>query len=132
MFFYKDYFNKLIILWHYLYIEGFMRMKKLNFSWLLLPLIMLSGCVNYENETPVYRILPYQDDMIGLQNLETRIIVYCYNSATITTEQCAREFENRGYVRLTDIPRLPAEYDYLKSDTYPTRRWRRDEKIPRW
>lgn len=106
-------------------------MKK-KFNRLLIPLLMLSGCFNYEKETPTYDVLPYHEDIIGLQNLESRIIVYCYNSATVTTEQCAKEFENRGYVRLTDIPRLPAEYDFLKSDTYPARRWRKDEKIPRW
>ena len=116
----------------HLYIKDFMRMKKFKKCWLLVPLFMVFGCSYIQTRQPVYKILPYQEDMIGLQNLETRVLVYCYNSDEITTEECAQEFEKRGYVRLTDIPRLAAEYDYLKSDTYPTRRWRKDEKIPRW
>ena len=67
-----------------------------------------------------------------MQNLKTRVLVYCYKSEQVSVEQCAQTFEKKGYVRLTDIPRLSAEYDFLKSDTYPTRRWRKDEKIPRW
>ena len=109
-----------------------MRMKKINKFWLLVPFLMLSGCSLIERNDPVYKILPYQEDMIGLQDLKTRVLVYCYNSEYVSTEQCADEFDKRGFVRLTDIPRLPAEYDTLKSNTYPTRRWRKDEKVPRW
>ncbi len=107
-------------------------MKKINIKWILAVLFVLPACSYFEYQEPVYQVLPYQEDMIGLQNLETRVLVYCYQSANVSTEECAQEFEKRGYVRLTNIPRLPAEYDSLKSDTYPTRRWRKDEKIPRW
>jgi len=37
-----------------------------------------------------------------------------------------------GYVRLRDIPYKSANYDFLKTDTYPTRRWRDGETTPRW
>jgi len=107
-------------------------MKKMNKLWFLVPLLMLSSCAGIQTDEPVYEVLPYKEDMIGLQNLDTRVLIYCYPSDYYTAEQCASEFESRGFVRLTDIPRLAAEYDYLKADTYPTRRWRKDEKIPRW
>ena len=38
----------------------------------------------------------------------------------------------KGYVRLREIPYKPADYDFLKTDTYPTRRWRGGELTPRW
>ena len=73
-----------------------MRMKKINKFWLLVPFLMLSGCSLIERNDPVYKILPYQEDMIGLQDLKTRVLVYCYNSEYVSTEQCADEFEKRG------------------------------------
>ncbi len=95
---------------------------------------LLAGCFGAREteETPTYYILPYEEEMIVLQNLKTRVLVYCYSSADITAAECAARFEKQGFVRLKDIPSLPAEYDFLKNDTYPTRRWRKDEKIPRW
>ena len=67
-----------------------------------------------------------------LENARKTLDAYCYSSPSYTAEYCAKEFEGKGFVRLTDVPRLPAEYDALKADTYPTRRWRKDNKIPRW
>ena len=64
-----------------------MRMKNLNKFWLLMPFLMLSGCSLIERNDPVYKILPYQEDMIGLQDLKTRVLVYCYNSEYVSTEQ---------------------------------------------
>lgn len=107
-------------------------MNKINKIWLLVPLLSLFGCHYNQNEVPHFEVVPYQEDMIVLQNLNTRVLAYCYVSPSYTAEYCAKEFENKGFVRLTDIPRLPAEYDILKADTYPTRRWRKDNKIPRW
>ena len=129
---YKDYFNKFDISLHISIYKDYMRMKKLNKLWLLMPLLVIAGCSVFSYTKPTYQVLPYQENMIGLQNLNTRVLVYCYNSEHYTAEQCADEFENRGFVRLTNIPRFTAEHDYLKSDTYPTRRWRKDEKAPRW
>ncbi len=107
-------------------------MKKLNRFWLLMPLFVLASCVNHQDEVPTVQVAPYQEDMIALQNPNTRVLAYCYQSAYYSAEYCAAEFEAKGFVRLTDIPRLVAEYDTLKADTYPTRRWRKDEQVPRW
>ena len=101
---------------------------------LCILVLILTGC-NFCKKPKgdlSYYVLPYQEDVIALQNLNTRVLVYCYTSPLITSQQCATEFENRGYVRLQEIPRLPAEYDFLKDGTYPTRRWRNGEQVPRW
>ncbi len=110
-----------------------MRMKIFNKT-AFFACFLLAGCAggNKTEEIPTYYILPYQEEMIVLQNLKTRVLVYCYSSAETTAAECADRFAKQGFVRLRDIPSLPAEYDYLKSDSYPSRRWRKDEKIPRW
>ncbi len=69
---------------------------------------------------------------IGLQNLENRNVVRCYSNEEYSAEHCARYFEKFGYVRFRDIPYKTANYDFLKVDTYPTRRWRDSESTPRW
>lgn len=69
---------------------------------------------------------------IGLQNLRDRTVVRCYSNGENSAEACARYFEEKGYVRFRDIPYKTANYDFLKVDTYPTRRWRDSETSPRW
>ena len=72
------------------------------------------------------------ENLIVLQNLNSRVLVYCYTSERNPAEYCAQQFEKKGYVRLREIPYKPADYDFLKTDTYPTRRWRGGELTPRW
>lgn len=72
------------------------------------------------------------EERIGLQNLHTRAIVYCYNNPKHSAEECASYYENKGYTRLRDIPYKTARFDNLTVDTYPTRRWRDGELTPRW
>lgn len=69
---------------------------------------------------------------IGLQDLRSRTIVYCYNNSHYSAEDCASYFEHQGYTRMRDIPSKTANYDFLTVDTYPTRRWRNGELTPRW
>ena len=73
-----------------------------------------------------------EDEPIGLQNLNSRTIIYCYSDSFHTAEQCAAHYEDNGYTRLRDIPRKTANYDFLTVDTYPSRRWRNGELTPRW
>ena len=73
-----------------------------------------------------------QDYYIGLQNLSSRTVVYCYNNEYYSAEECAAYYETQGYTRFRDIPSRRAKYDFLTVDTYPTRRWRSGELIPRW
>lgn len=72
------------------------------------------------------------DTDIGLQNSRDRTVVHCYDSERASAEECAKYFEAKGYVRFRDIPYKTAGYDFLKVDTYPTRRWRNSEITPRW
>ena len=69
---------------------------------------------------------------ITLQQPTTRVIATCYRSEDVSAEACAKIFESKGYVRLRNIPYKTADYDFLKTDTYPTRRWRGNEDTPRW
>ena len=73
-----------------------------------------------------------ENDIVGLQNPQDRTIVYCYSGNNSSAEQCAKHFENKGYVRIRDLPKKTANYDFLTVDTYPTRRWRSGELTPRW
>lgn len=108
-------------------------------------LLAIAGCARF-NEltcdrcyTPaprcVYEQHPsYANDaeFIALQNPQTRIIVQCYTSERNPAEFCAQQFEKKGYIRLREMPYKAAEYDFLHTDTYPTRRWRNGEVTPRW
>lgn len=68
---------------------------------------------------------------IVLENQNNHILAYCRGDDE-AAERCASRLENLCYVRVSDIPRLAAKYDILKTGTYPTRRWREGEVVPRW
>ena len=40
--------------------------------------------------------------------------------------------EKDSFVRLTDLPKFVASRNFLTTGTYPTRRWREGDRIPRW
>ena len=88
-----------------------MRMKKMNKLWLLLPLFSLFGCSYNQNEISTYDVLPYQEDMIVLQNLQTRVLAYCYTSPSYTAEYCAKEFEGKGKLIVGDTIALAKKLD---------------------
>lgn len=116
-------------------------MRKMKLLAMFLTVVALAGCSgvtlwgNSEEEPQQpssYEVLPPRANVIALQNLKNRIVIYCADSPYATAEMCARNYERSGYVRLTNIPSQPADKDFLKADTYPTRRWRKDELVPRW
>lgn len=72
------------------------------------------------------------NEYVGLQEPQTRTIVYCYSNSSNSAEDCAAYYEAQGYVRMRDIPSKTANYDFLTVDTFPTRRWRSGELTPRW
>ncbi len=72
------------------------------------------------------------EQMIEMQNPATRDVVFCIKDYSRSAEDCAEMFEKRGFVRLKEIPYKTANYDLLRTDTYPTRRWRDGEITPRW
>lgn len=123
-------------------------MKNVRFLVLFLGLAFVGGCATKAKVdsiicdrcyTPEPKCVLEQhpryindDEAIVLQDLNSRILAYCYDSNLNSAEYCAQEFEKLGYTRLRDIPFKTADYDVLKTDTYPTRRWRNGELTPRW
>lgn len=83
-------------------------------------------------EKQAVKIFANDEDLISLQNLESRVVVHCKTTPTELAETCARAFEKQGFTRFREIPYKTADYDFLKKDTYPTRRWREGEATPRW
>ena len=64
----------------------------------------------------------------------TRKVVLCFDEPGTSVQSCVRKFRNEGYVLITDIPQLPAEYDTIVEGTYPSRKWggHREQVVPRW
>jgi len=120
-------------------------MQMYNKFKIIAMLLLLTGCAKFNQitcdrcYTPEPKCVYEQHasyvndaDYIVLQNLQSRVVVECYTSKRNPAEYCAQQFEQMGYVRLRDIPYKSANYDFLKTDTYPTRRWRDGETTPRW
>lgn len=83
----------------------------------------------------------YYGDISATQSAEgillihpvTRTQILCYDLPGESAVQCAENFRAVGYVLVTDIPQVSANYDFLRKNTYPTRRWRGGgEVVPRW
>jgi len=107
-------------------------MNYFKLSCLAVLLMAMSACVRYQEESVTQKVEPYQQDVIALENLQTRVVAYCHASETYTAEECAGALEKDGFVRLTEVPKFVAEKDFLKTGTYPTRRWREGDVAPRW
>lgn len=100
------------------------------------------GCADYDYEPQaetvfVERDFPqvpnnkYDANQVIMENLNTRVLAYCRGSEE-EIEACVAVLEDSCYVRITEIPHMAAKYDFLKTGTYPTRRWRNGENVPRW
>lgn len=83
-----------------------------------------------EKDFPQVERNKYMNEVV-MQNQNTGVLAYCRGTEK-EVEVCVSRLENSCYVRLEDIPRFAAKYDYLKTGTYPTRRWREGEYFPRW
>lgn len=91
--------------------------------------------INIEQENSIIfkpKNTKIDDEYIVLQHPNDRTVVKCKNYTLKTKEECAKEFESLGYVRLKDKVKMPAKYDNPESSTYPSRRWRDGENTPRW
>ena len=80
---------------------------------------------------PVYKMVSDGEDLISLQNLNSRVIVHCRTTAEALAEVCAQAYEAQGFVRLREIPYKTADYDFSQHGA-PSRRWRPEERTPRW
>lgn len=100
-------------------------------------LLALSACSSVsKEESPEVIVLGTQpqnvQSVILLQHQTTGKMACCRDTEDVTAEECAQALEKECFVRVQDIPYRPAKYDFLTTDTYPTRRWRDNEKAPRW
>ena len=104
------------------------------------------GCISYETMIPAqndavpeeiegeFPQVPnnkYYPEQVAMQNLKTRMLAYCRGTEA-AIEACVERLECSGFTRITDVPQVAAKYDLLKQGTYPTRRWREGEAVPRW
>ena len=70
----------------------------------------------------------YYGDISATQSAEgillihpvTRTQILCYDLPGESAVQCAENFRAAGYVLVTDIPQVSANYDFLRKNTYPT------------
>ena len=73
------------------------------------------------------------EDGVVLIHPYTRTKIICFDRPEQSAQDCALDFQAAGYVLITDLPQLPARYDFLRDGTYPTRRWRGGgEVVPHW
>lgn len=84
---------------------------------------------SYYGDVPLEQLA----DGVELIHPYTRTKIVCFDQVGYTAQECAKHFQYEGYVLVTDLPQLPANYDFLRKGTYPTRRWRDGgETVPRW
>lgn len=110
-------------------------MKTLKKASLAILCVFMAACGSVQNkpsQSQVHMVETNEPQSIALENLKTRVVAYCHDSALFSAEECALDMEKRGFVRLTDIPKVTADKDFLTTGTYPTRRWRETDRIPRW
>ncbi|MDO4184210.1 MAG: hypothetical protein Q4D11_03090 [Rhodospirillales bacterium] len=120
-------------------------MKHNIFVCALFLLFFMTGCAyddavwmseeDCENEAEVVVLgnRPYNtQSTIFLVNQKTGELACCQDTPMVSAEECAWALEQTCFKRVEDLPRGIANYDFLKSGTYPTRRWRDGETAPRW
>lgn len=88
----------------------------------------------------------YYGDISATQSAEgillihpvTRTQILCYDLPGESAVQCAENFRATGYVLVTDIPQVSANYDFLRKNTYrrgggaAAARWCRGGKAAPW
>jgi hypothetical protein len=94
------------------------------------------GCVDYGFESydrgfPDVPNNKYEANQVIMENLNTRVLAYCRGSEE-EIESCVETLEASCYTRLSEVPYLTAKHDFLTRGTYPTRRWREGDVVPRW
>ena len=99
------------------------------------------GCVDYfmpyedydqpQGDFPAVENNKYPQNQVILQNLNTRVLAYCRGNEE-QIAYCISRLEGSCYVRLSEIPKVTAKADTLRRGSYPTRRWREGDVVPRW
>lgn len=73
----------------------------------------------------------YKPNQVVMENLNTRVLAYCRGTEE-EIETCVKRLQKSCYVKVSEIPYMAAKYDRVTTGTYPTRRWRNGEGVPRW
>lgn len=95
---------------------------------LLPPQPCLQPMPTYYDDVPE----PEFADGVLLIHPITRVKVICYERDGADAVACAERFRAQGYVLITDVPQFAGKYDFLQDGSYPSRRWRHGEIVPRW
>lgn len=96
---------------------------------LLLGIFSITGCSHWSTQI----LIPQGEGRIVLQQPVTREIFVCGDEENSTAEDCAFYMEmEKGFVRLTDKSLFPGKDDIPQDGSYPTRRYRDNQTIPRW
>ncbi|MGD9637584.1 MAG: hypothetical protein AB7U85_00825 [Alphaproteobacteria bacterium] len=87
-------------------------------------LLLLTAC-----SSPV-QVMPEPALPTTLRNPWTRQIIRCdYNPLD---KSCVSNLQNQGFEKIEHTTFLPAKYDFQVEGSYPARRWRENEIVPRW
>ena len=97
-------------------------MKKIFFSLILCA--GLCACTRI--------IVPGLNETVILQHPVTREVFYCESDEEVPAAECAAALEEEGFVRLTDKSLFPGKDDLMQKGSYPSRRFRDHQNIPRW
>lgn len=84
-----------------------------------------------EGDFPEVENNKYPQNQVILQNLNTRVLAYCRGNEE-QIAYCISRLEGSCYVRLSEIPKVTAKSDTLRRGSYPSRRWREGDVVPRW
>lgn len=109
-------------------------MKEKLIALLMVSFLFLTACSGSKQKQTdtIYLQASQAPNMIILQEIKSGDLVCCRDTEYSTAEECARALEKECFVRVKDLPYRTAKYDFLTTDTYPTRRWRENEEAPRW
>lgn len=77
-------------------------------------------------------VVPGTHETVILQHPVTREVFYCESDEYVSAAVCAAELEDDGFVRLTDKSVFAGKDDMLQKGSYPPRRYRDHQNIPRW
>lgn len=89
------------------------------------------SAADIEGEFPDVLNNKYYPNQVVMQNLQTRVLAYCRGNNEQIAE-CIERLECAGYTQLRNVPTMSSKYDALKAGSFPTRRWRNGETVPRW
>lgn len=84
-----------------------------------------------EGDFPYVENNKHPINQVVMQNLESRVLAFCRGSQQ-AVDACVERLSCIGYVRVANIPKVPAKYDLAPAKGYPARRWREGEVVPRW